>query len=468
MNERPGLARSLSLTTATAIVIGSVIGSGIFKKAAGMTDVLPSPVLVLAIWVAAGLVTFLGGLSAAELAAAFPESGGLYAHLRRVMGRFTGFLYGWSVLSVIQTGSIASIAYIFAQYLGYFGGWGPGPAALNDVGYVLLGVIDVDPLRDLWTKLVAVACIGVVTATNVAGVRFGAAVQDVFMYLKVAVMVGIVLVAVAGTGSFDHVTGPSLVPEGAGFASLVGAVTLAMSGAFWAYDGWINVTYVASEVRRPERDLPRAMALGLAVVTACYVAVNLAYYYLLPMDAVRSSTLVAADAMSRVLPFGAALVSAAVVVSTYGALNGTTMSSARVHYALARDGLFFQAVGRVHATRRTPHVSLTLQGIWSAALVFSGTFDQITDMLIFVSWAFYGLLALAVIVARVRFPDVPRPYRVPGYPWVPAAFVLFSAAYVVLSVMENTRNALFGTLLVAAGLPVWIVFAYRRPRHRDC
>jgi APA family basic amino acid/polyamine antiporter len=222
------------------------------------------------------------------------------------------------------------------------------------------------------------------------------------------------------------------------------------------------VTYVASEVRRPERDLPRAMALGLAVVTACYVAVNLAYYYLLPMDAVRSSTLVAADAMSRVLPFGAALVSAAVVVSTYGALNGTTMSSARVHYALARDGLFFQAVGRVHPTRRTPHVSLTLQGAWSAALVFSGTFDQITDMLIFVSWAFYGLLALAVIVARVRFPGVPRPYRVPGYPWVPAAFVLFSAAYVVLSVMENTRNALFGTLLVAAGLPVWVFFARRR------
>lgn len=451
------LKRTLPLTTATAIVIGSVIGSGIFKKTAGMSDVLPSPLLVLGVWVAAGAVTFVGGLCAAELSAAFPDSGGLYAHFRRVMGSFVGFLYGWAVLAVIQTGSIASIAYVFAQYLGYFGKW--EIANFSDSGFVFLGVIDIEPLRDIWTKLVAVACIWVITVINIAGVRFGAVVQDVFMYLKVAIMVAIILVATAGSGSFEHLYNPPLIPE---VGSLAGAITLAMSGAFWAYDGWINVTYVASEVHNPERNIPKSMALGLFIVTLCYVAVNIAYYYLLPLDVVRSSTLVAADAMAQVLPTAAAFVSAAVVISTFGALNGTAMSSARVHYALARDGFLFDSVARVHPKLGTPYISLMVQGVWSSLLVFSGTFDQVTDMLIFVSWGFYGLLALAVIVARIRFPEHERPYRVPLYPWLPALFTIFSTIYVVLSIMENTRNAFFGGLIVACGLPLWIIWRVRK------
>ena len=459
---RPGLPRSLSLRTATAIVIGSVIGSGIFKKTAGMTDALPSPLLVLAVWVGAGAITFLGALSAAELSAAFPESGGLYAHLRRVLGRFTGFLYGWSTLSVIQTGSIASVAYVFAQYLRYFCAWPDVPAGWNDVGVTLFGTIDLYPLRDLWTKLAAVACVLTVTAVNVLGVRLGALVQDASMALKIGIMVGVVAVAAFGAGDFGHLTAVPLVPDGATATTLLAGLTLAVSGAFWAYDGWINVTYVASELHNPERDMPRALAVGIAIAMAGYVAVNLAYFYLLPMEAIRSSELVASDALGRVLPFGAALVAAAVVASTFGTVNAMALSSARVYFAMSRDGVLPAGVGSIHATRRTPHVALILQGAWASALVFSGTFDQITDMLIFVSWAFYGLLALAVIVARVRFPDANRPYRVPGYPVVPAVFVAFSALYVVLSIIENTRNALFGMALVAAGVPVWAYFAWRR------
>ena len=460
--ENPGLARSLSVNTATAIVVGSVIGSGIFKKTAFMSDALPSPLLVLAVWALAGIVSFLGALSAAELSAAFPEAGGLYAHLRRIFGPSTGFLYGWSTLAVIQTGSIASVSYIFAQYLRYFIPWPDVPHEWETYGFVLLGTVDFDPLRELTTKLVAVGCIAVVTAINIAGVRLGATVQDVFLWLKVAIMAGIVLVAAAGDGEIEHLSSPPLVPDNMGGLALLGAVTLATSGAFWAYDGWINVTYVAAELRHPDRDMPRALAGGITIAIVSYLAVNLAYFWLLPVEDVRTSTLVAADALGRVLPFAAAVVSAAVVVSTFGAANAMALSSARVYYAMARDGVFFKSLGMVHPKRRTPHCALLVQGIWSGVLVFSGTFDQITDMLIFVSWAFYGLLALSVVVGRIRFRDWPRPYKVPGYPFVPLIFTAFAAVYVVMSILENTRNAALGFLLVACGVPVWAYFVARR------
>lgn len=462
--DRKDLARSLTLTTATAIVVGSIIGSGIFKKAAAMSDALPSPVLVLALWAVAGGISFLGALSAAELTATFPDAGGLYAHLRRILGRFVGFLYGWSTLAVIQTGSIASVSYVFAEYLRFFVPWGDVPPSWAAWGVTLFGTIDLYPLRDLFTKVVAVACVAIVTAMNVAGVRLGGAVQNVFMGIKFLIMAGIVGVAAFGASRLAAnlsmpVVPPELAPPSLGgsgsWMALAGAVTVALSGAFWAYDAWINVTYVAAEIRAPARNVPRALAMGLGAVLVCYLAVNLAYFHLLDVEAVRRSTLVAADALGTVLPAAAALVAFAVVLSTFGAANGMALSSARVPFAMARDGLLPAGLGVVHPRRGTPANALWVQGAWSAVLVFSGTFDQVTDMLIFVSWAFYGLLAAAVIVARVRFPDVARPYKVPGYPWVPAAFVLFSAAYVVLSVIQNTRNALMGTALVAAGLPVW-------------
>lgn len=471
--SRKDLARSLTLTTATAIVVGSIIGSGIFKKTAAMSDALPSPVLVLALWVVAGGISFLGALSAAELTATFPESGGLYAHLRRILGRFVGFLYGWSTLAVIQTGSIASVSYVFAEYLRFFVPWGDVPPAWAAWGVTLFGTIDLHPLRDLFTKLVAVACIATVTAMNVRGVRLGGAVQNVFMGIKFLIMAGIIGVAAFGASRLvenlslpvlpSEMAPPSLGGSGSWMA-LAGAVTIALSGAFWAYDAWINVTYVAAEVKAPTRNVPRALALGLGAVLVCYLAVNVAYFHLLDLDAVRGSTLVAADALGRVLPAAAGLVAFAVVLSTFGAANGMALSSARVPFAMARDGLLPSALGRVDPRRETPANALWVQGAWSVVLVFSGTFDQVTDMLIFVSWAFYGLLALAVIVARVRFPDLPRPYRVPGYPWVPGVFITFSGVYVVLSVVENTRNALLGTALVLGGLPVWAWGRWRDSR----
>jgi APA family basic amino acid/polyamine antiporter len=457
-HSRRDLVRHIGAWTATALVVGSVVGSGIFKKAAPMAQSLPSPTLVLLVWLLAAGLSFLGALSAAELAATFPDAGGLYGHLGRAFGPFTGFLYGWSVLSVIQTGTLASIAYICAEYLRPFVGWGDPSPELAAWGTTLWGVVDLYPLRDLGTKIVAVGALLAVTAMNVQGVRLGARVQDAFLWVKLAILAGIVAVGVAGarSGSFDGPVLPEAIhPAVAGPMPLLAALTLALSGAFWAYDGWINVTYVGSEMRRPSRDFPRALVLGMGLVTLGYLGVNWAYFALLPLEEVRSSTLVAADAVARVLPFGAALVSLAVVLSTFGALHGTSLVSARVYWAMSRDGLLWKGLDAVHPRRGTPHVALWVQWAWSSVLVFSGTFDQITDMMVVVSWAFYGLLAAAVIVLRVRRPEVPRPYRVPGYPWVPACFAIFSAIYVALSFRENTRNALLGGLLVAIGIPFY-------------
>lgn len=463
--SRGDLVRHIGAWTATALVVGSVVGSGIFKKAAPMAEALPSPSLVLLVWVVAAGLSFLGALSAAELAATFPDAGGLYGHLGRAFGPFTGFLYGWSVLSVIQTGTLASIAYIFAEYLRPFVGWGDPAPEVAAWGTTLFGVIDLYPLRDLWTKAVAVGALLVVTGMNVQGLRLGSRVQDAFLFVKLAILAGIVGVGVLGyqPGAFrGPLVPPSLDPGTLGPMPLLGALTLAISGAFWAYDGWINVTYVGSEMRRPSRDFPVALILGMGLVTVGYLGVNWAYFALLPLEAIQGSTLVAADAVAQVVPSGAALVSLAVVLSTFGALHGTSLVSARVYWAMSRQGLLWRGLDAVHPRRGTPHVSLWVQWAWSSMLVFSGTFDQITDMMVVVSWAFYGLLAAAVIVLRVRRPEVPRPYRVPGYPWVPAVFVIFSAVYVALSFRENTRNALMGGLLVAIGVPFYRWF--RRAR----
>lgn len=467
------LPRTITLTTATAIVVGSVIGSGIFKKTAAMTDALPSPLLVLIVWVLAGVVSLAGALCAAELTASWPDAGGIYAHLRRILGPFWGYLYGWSTLSVIQTGSIASIAYVFAEYLRYFAGWGDVTPEMAAWGVNIFGVIDLYPLRDLGTKMVAIACIWGLTIINIIGVKPGSMVQNVFMYLKFLIMAGIVVVAAFGAGHlFQAISGavfpseisPTALGGTATWTALAGAVAISLSGAFWAYDAWICATYVAAEVKQPQKNMPIALIAGMAGVAIIYLLVNSAYFHLLTTDEIRTSTLVASDALGRVVPVAGAAVAAAVVLSTFGTINGTALSSARVYHAMARDRLFFRRLGDVHEKRMTPHVALLIQAAWSSLLVFSGTFDQVTDMLIFVSWGFYALLALAVIVARRRFPDAERPFKVPGYPWLPAIFILFSVAYLIFSVVANTRNAIMGVLLVLPGIPLFIWF---RSKSRD-
>jgi basic amino acid/polyamine antiporter, APA family len=451
------LLQRLGPYTATMIVMGSMIGSGIFKKPALMASQIGSSVLLLLTWVLAGTATLFGAFSNAEIASMITAPGGQYVYFRRIYNDFVGYLYGWAVFAVIQTGSIASITYIFAEYCGYFFNLPRLPAQWEGISVNLLGMIQITPFANLGTKLLTVACILLLTAVNITGVALGGAVQSVFTTLKIVAIAVVVLLAFAlGHGDLSHF-GSSLPLQSTGSLGILGAMVAALSGAFWAYDGWNNITYVAAEVKAPSRNIPRALFFGTAGVMIVYLLINLAYLYVLPLEEMAKSQLVAADAMGRVLGgAGSAFISALVILSTFGTANGTILASARVYFAMARDGLFFSSLGQVHPRFHTPARSLLVQGLWASLLVFSGTFDQLTDMLIFVSWIFYFLGALGVFILRRKEPETERPYRVWGYPVVPAVFVVFAAAFVLVTLVESARNSLLGLILVALGIPLYL------------
>jgi APA family basic amino acid/polyamine antiporter len=463
-SSSPSLLQKLGLFTAVTIVIGSMVGSGIFKKASPMSAELGAPGIIIMIWVVAGLVTLIGVLINAEVTGLIPRAGGQYVYFREMYGKFTGYLYGWSIFSVIQTGSIAAIAYIFSGYLEYFF---PAPhfsPFWESWGFSIpiagVSVLDCYPLKDIGLKMMTIILIIFLSTVNYFGVVLGGMVNNVFTTLKALAIAFIVVLAfTASSGSVSHfspfVNSAFQYPSG----TLLGGIILALSGAFWAYDGWNNITYLGAEIIEPQKKIPQAMIIGVGLVIIIYTLVNLAYFYILPVNAISQSSLVASDVMKRVVGnWGGAFVAVAVMVSTFGTTNGTILSSARVYYAMAKDGLFFKKLETVHEVHRTPGVSILVQGLWSSLIVMTGTFDQITDMLIFVSWIFYGLGAYGVFVLRRKMPDSHRPYKVIGYPWLPIIFVLFSVFFVIFSLKENIRNAVFGLVLVVIGIPVYFYF----------
>lgn len=468
--HRPSLVPTLGLFTTLSIVIGAVIGSGIFKKPALMASQLGSPELLLGVWVIAGVVTLFGALTNAEIAGMIAETGGQYIFFQKIYGNFVAYLYGWAVFAVIQTGSIASITYVFSQYFQYFytlPHFSPGIEQAFVIHLPFIGQIT--PLADIGVKILTITVITLLTAVNYLGVRFGGTVQNIFTVLKVSVILFLVVAGfTSGNGSFSHFAEPSAMGTPSGSALLL-ALVAAMSGAFWAYDGWNNITYIAGEVRQPQRNIPRALFLGTLVIISVYFLVNLAYLYILPIDAMAASDLVATDAATVIWGgFGGAFIAAAVMVSTFGTSNGTILASARVYFAMAREKMFFPAIGAVHQRYRTPGNALLLQAVWTSVLVFSGTFDTLTDMLIFVSWIFYALGAFGVFVLRRTMPNAHRPYRVWGYPFIPAIFVAFACLYVgitlygdIVAYSEGRTeliNSVFGLFLVGMGIPFYIYF----------
>lgn len=467
------LNRSLGLVTVTAIVVGSVIGTGIFKKPAIMAQHLGSAELLIAVWVVAGLVTLFGALANAEVAGMISKTGGAYEFFREMYGELVAFLYGWAVFIVIQTGTIASVTYVFSEYAQYFFTLPRLSPGLEQAVVVHLpGLGTITPLANLGVKTLTVAAVLLFTFINYVGVRSGGLVQVVVTGAKV---IGILLIVAAAfllepvqaaAGAVNVVQSTLSTPTG--FA-LVLALTAAMSGAFWAYDGWNNVTYVAGEVQEPQRTVPRGLILGTLIIIAVYVLTNLAYLWVLSPEKMAGSQLVAADMAKAVLGVsGGGLVVVLVMLSALGTANGTILSSARVYFAMAHRGVFFRSMGSIHPRFRTPGRALILQAVWTSVLVLSGTFDTLTDMLIFVSWVFYALGAAGLFVLRRKLPDAPRPFRVPGYPWLPAVFVLFAALFVVLTLYNDITayargdvpivNSAFGLVLVAAGLPFYFWF----------
>ena len=455
------LIRGLGLTAAVMLVAGSMIGSGIFRKPSTMAGQLLSPELLIIVWIIAGLITFIGALINAEIAGMIDETGGQYVYFRKMYGDFTAYIYGWSILAVIQTGSQAAIAYVFAEYLGYFIKYPQLSQAWQNFSIYIPMVGYIHPFLDFGTKAVAILSIILLTWINYLGVIFGGVVQTVVTFLKIGSIILLsVLLFLFGNGSFSNVYSNFTIPDSTAnnFFSLIG---LALVGAFWAYDGWNNVTFVAGEIKEPQRNVPKALLFGTLIVMGLYVLVNAAYLYILPVETMAKSPLVAAAAVEHIFGTrGASLISIAVIISTFGALNGSILSTARVQYAMSRSNLFFRSLGKIHPKYGTPHISLIVLGIWSCMLVMSGSFDTISDYVIFAAWLFYMLGALGVIVLRKKMPATPRPYKVWGYPYTPLIFVVFSLLFLVNTLISETENAMMGLLLILIGLPVYIYWKY--------
>jgi APA family basic amino acid/polyamine antiporter len=476
-----GLVPALGIFSTTMIVVGAVIGSGIFRKPGTMAADLIGhgvgfPELLLAVWVLAGLITLFGALTNAEIASMIPETGGQYVYFERMYGPFWAYLYGWAVFIVIQTGSIASIAYIFAEYAGQYFTLPQLSAELSAYTFSLpIGTFR--PFADFGMKSIAALLIIVLTVVNYLGVRFGGTVQNFFTMAKVAAIVTlIVLTFVAPEVGSAHnfvVSSRSHATDVSGLALALG-IAAALQGAFWAYDGWNNITYIAGEVRRPRTTIPRSLIAGMTVIIAVYVLMNLAYIYVLPIDVMAASKLVASDVAERIVTGGGTVIAAAVMLSTFGTVNGTILASARVYFSMARHNVFPRFLGRAHPRFHTPAASLVMQCIWSVLLLFSGTFDSLTNTLIFVSWIFYAAGAFGLFVLRRRYRDAERAYRVPAYPWVPGLFIVFAVAFLVLTVYGDVTsylaareagepaviNSAFGLVLVLSGIPIYLFFRH--------
>jgi len=478
-----GLLPSLGVFTTTMIVVGAVIGSGVFRKPGTMASDLigfglGSPEILIGIWILAGIITLFGALTNAEIASMIPETGGQYVYFDWMYGPFFSYLYGWAVFAVIQTGSIASIAYVFAEYLTEFVKLPTLSPSTEAITFHIYFIGTIHPFTDFGVKMVAAGLIVLLSAVNYIGVKFGGAVQNIFTVSKVLAIIALVVMAfvLPNVGSVANITTASTHPvaEHVGALGIALGIAAALQGAFWAYDGWNNVTYIAGEVRHPQRTIPRALIYGMAIIIAVYILVNLAYSYVLPIDAMASSKLVAADVAEHFFSGGGRWIAAAVMVSTFGTTNGTILASARVYFSMARKNVFPRFLGNAHPRFRTPAASLSVQCVWSVALLFSGSFDILTDTLIFVSWIFYAAGAFGIFVLRRKEPDAVRPYRVPGYPFVPIIFILFASAYLVLTVYNDVDNFIrasaageeafinsaFGLALVALGVPIYLYYWY--------
>jgi APA family basic amino acid/polyamine antiporter len=455
---KPGaLERGLGLWGALAIVVGTTIGSGIFVVPKDMVANVGSPGMVMAVWVFGGLLSLAGALTYAELASAMPGAGGEYVYLREAYGPFFGFLYGWTQTWVAKSASIATLATAFITYLANF--W-PGLEATAFTLPLPIGAGG-GPLPILYGQFLAMGLILGLAGLNCLGVRVGGGVQIVVTIVKIG-LIGLLIAAGLLAGGGESANFRTAVPATGGATGFFAALVAAL----WAFDGWNNVGMVASEVKEPQRNLPRALIGGTLVILLVYLLTNVAYFYVLTAEEVAGSRDRVASEMMRAVAGsrGAAAVSIGVMISIFAALNGSILSGARVPYAMARDGLYFPIYARVSPTHHSPSWSIVLLSLWSSVLVFSGRYDQLYTMVIFPSWILYAMATASVIVLRSKRPDLPRPYRTLGYPFVPIAFVLVAIALLGSTLMKSPRESGLGLIVIAAGVPFYLVWRRRAVR----
>ncbi|MDP3719569.1 MAG: amino acid permease [Acidobacteriota bacterium] len=428
------LNRAIGLPAATALVVGTIIGSAIFVQASEITALVPSPPAVVLAWAVAGALTLIGALVCAELASAYPRTGGVYVFLREIYSPVLGFLWGWAMFWTMHSGILAAIATVFARYTGYF-----------------------VPLDDAATRGVAIGAILVLSAVNYLGVRFGSGLQSAFTVVKVAAVLAIIAIGWALSGS----------PAAEAAVAPVAAVTagnfmLAVGAGLFAFGGWHMVTYTAEETVNPTRTIPRSLLIGVVVVTLCYIGLNAIYLRVLSVDKVIASSRVAADTFDVLMGSGGgSVISALVMFSAFGALNGIVMVGPRVYYQMSQDGLWFKWAGHLHPQFQTPGRAIVLQAVWSSVLVLTGTYRALFTRVIYTEWIFFALLALGVVLLRRR-PGYQPAWRMPLVPLAPILFVLASAAIVFNQVRADLTNSAIGLAIVATGIPAYYLWARRR------
>lgn len=446
------LVRAIGLGGATLLVIGSVIGSGIFLTTGIMMQQLPSTTLVLAAWVAGGLLATAGGLTYAEMGSMFPRSGGLYVFLSEAYGAVWGFLFGWACLLVILTGSVATVAVGFAEYFSYFF------PSLGTNRVLATLAMPWGPWSLSAGQLVAAVSILIITAINYVGVRSGNTTNTIVTAAKILGLVALPVLALI-YWRVDPVFTPVVPPAAARPLASFGIIMIAV---MWTYEGWYYVAFAAGEIKDAARNVPRALIFGTLALTAIYVSVNIAYILSLTIEEMTGVTRIAEKAVTTLVgPVGASLVAGSVVVSTFGCNVAGVIASSRVCFAMASDRRFFPAAGRVHSVYRTPHVALIVTSVWSAFLTMTGGYEALFTYVTFASVLFGTLGGAAIFVLRARRPDAPRPYRALGYPIIPALYVLGSFALVWNTLMERPTESIAGLGLVALGLPFYFYWSRR-------
>ena len=434
----PALKRSIGLVRATAMVVGTIVGASIFVQPSVITGEMRSVGGVVLAWTLAGVLTLAGALICAELASAYPRSGGVYVFLREAYSPALGFLWGWAMFWSMHSGIIAAIAMVFARFVAYLAPLGGGGGAGSDVGI----------------RAVAITAVFALSAVNYYGVALGSGLQAALTIGKVLAIVAIIVVGFwLGAGLPAHFVAAS------GGRVSPGGLAAAVSAGLFAFGGWHMVTYTAEETKDPQRTIPRALIVGTLIVTAIYVALNTVYLYVLPFDRVVASTRIAADAGDAVLGRGAgAVMSALVACSAFGALAGIVLTGPRVYFSMARDGLLFRWVGAIHPRYGTPHRAIVLQAVWSAVLVATGTYRALFTRVVFTEWIFFAVMAIGLVLLRSR-PGYTPAYRARGFPAAPLVFAGAAAVVAVSQIVAHPRDSAMGLLLVLAGLPVYVLWA---------
>ena len=468
MGTQRNLVRTLGLGYVIIFVVANIIGSGVYKKIAPMAAELQSSSWILLAWIVGGIITLFGALSNAEVAGLLADTGGEFVYLKKIYNRFFAFLYGWSLFTIIQTATISSLAYVFAQSLNSII---PLPQIFDSLKDFSVGGVFF-PFQDFGVKLAAIILILVLTALNITGLKSGAGTSKVILY---SVVLGLFLIVVFGLSS--KVAQPAHFMQVSDLTQktvTVSSFYTAMLAAFWAYQGWVSVGFIGGEIKDATRNIPKGIVMGVFVVIVIYLLVNITYLSLLSipqLTAVHDSgnQIAAVEAVRSFWGTGGVMfISVLIIITTLGCTNASILTGSRPYYAMARERLFFSGIGKINMNN-VPSNSLIAQGIWASVLVLSGTFDQLTDMVIFAVFIFYGATTLGVFILRRKMPDAPRPYKVWGYPYIPAIFILFCIGLFFNTIVARPREAAIGVILILSGIPVyfWLKKKYSDPGQQD-